>query len=427
MNLLTKTNLNFLSISLFVFLIGIIVFYYLLRKQVDENINQDLKKQQQTILAQLESVHQSGRLPDNKNQFVIINPGRMDAPASERYTDTLIYLSSNKAYVPYRKLQFNTSVNNQSFDIQLFKSLEETDMLIVRIFLIMTFVVVIIIISLLVMNWYISLKAWKGFYDTIEKIKKYDVNQHDDFILHEVEVKEFKELNNVLISMTNRIRGDYINLKEYTENASHEIQTPLAIISSKMEVLLQNSDLNEKQYKAVADAYNASNRLSRLNKTLILLAKIENRQFPDSKKINVSELIENHLELLEDLIENKKLKLTKEMDKNKELYINPYLADVLIMNILKNAIRHNYKAGEIMVFLNNESLQIKNTGDEPKVDTQKLFQRFYKVSTSSESTGLGLALVNKICNLYGYDKQYVFENSFHSIKIGFNQEKNEKD
>ena len=137
------------------------------------------------------------------------------------------------------------------------------------------------IIILLFLNRLTSRNAWKAFYMTIDKLNKYDINSQSDLQFNKAEVKEFDDLNKVLVTMTNKIKEDYLNLKEYTENASHELQNPLAIINAKMELLLQSGDLNEKQYKAVIASYEASNRLSRLNKTLLLLAKIENRQFPD--------------------------------------------------------------------------------------------------------------------------------------------------
>lgn len=419
MKLLTKTNLNFLSISLFIFLIGIIAFYYMLRKQVDQNVNHELEKRKLSIIDQLESVHSTGRPPENLNEKIIINPIDKNQQITIGYSDTLIIVKSKNKYVPFRKLSFRAVINNQDYYVQVFKSLEETDMLIVRIFLIMTIVVIVIIITLYIMNRYTSLQAWKGFYDTIEKISVYNVNTHDEFSLNKADVKEFDELNNVLLLMTERIRNDYINLKEYTENASHEIQTPLAIINSKMELLLQSGNLSEKEYKAVADAFGASNRLSRLNKTLILLTKIENRQFPDSEKIIPGGIVNLQLENLDDLILNKSLKLDKDLDENLNIEMNPYLAEVLFLNLIKNAIRHNIDGGKINILLTNNSFQISNSGNELKFDQNKLFQRFYKSSDSPESTGLGLAIVQKICDLYNFKITYKYGDNLHIFNIEF--------
>ena len=272
-----------LSISLFVFLIGIVAFYYILRQQVDQNINLELQKRKMSINKIFDAVHNSmSQPPVNLNDTVMITP--LNQPRTgDRFSDTLLFNPELKKYELFRQLGFVKTIHNHDYYIQVFKPLEETDRLIVRIIIIMNSLIFVIILSLMIANRYSSRQDWKVFYDTIAKINNYDVNSREPFLLIQSDIKEFEDLNRVLTTMTNRIKNDYINLKEYIENASHEIQTPLAIINSKMELLLQSGDMKEKQYKTVADAYEASHRLSRLNKTLILLAKIENRQFPRIK------------------------------------------------------------------------------------------------------------------------------------------------
>jgi len=283
----------------------------------------------------------------------------------------------------------------------------------------MNLMMIIIIIALLVANRHSSRQGWKVFYDTIEKINNYDVNSHETFSLNQSDIKEFADLNRVLLVMTERIKNDYINLKEYIENASHEIQTPLAIINSKMELLLQTGDMTEKQYKMVADAYEASIRLSRLDKTLILLAKIENRQFPDSKPVNPAIMINDQLESLEDLIHSKKIKVIKKLDDQIAIQMNPYLTEILLVNLIKNAIRHNITGGELIVELSSSRLRIANSGPPLKMDPEMLFKRFQKSSPSPESLGLGLAIVQKICDMYGFKVGYSYQNEMHEMIVEF--------
>ena len=269
------------------------------------------------------------------------------------------------------------------------------------------------------MNRRSTLKAWSVFYDTIYKIKNYDLNSQDLFSLKQSDVKEFDELNEVLLAMTNKIKTDYFNLKEYTENASHEIQTPLAIINAKMELLLQSGDMKENQYKAVSDAYEACTRLSRLNNSLILLSKIENRQFPESKQVDSLNLIDTLLEILEDLILSKKIVVKKNFNEPFFIQMNPYLAEILFSNLIKNAIRHNIDGGKIIMEFSENQFVISNTGFKNKIDTKVLFKRFHKSSSSAESLGLGLAIVLKICEVYGFSIDYEYENDMHSMKINF--------
>jgi signal transduction histidine kinase len=270
-----------------------------------------------------------------------------------------------------------------------------------------------------VVNRYSSRLVWGDFYDTVGKISSYDLNSHEDFALQDSDVREFTDLNRVLKTMTERIKNDYLNLKEYTENASHEIQTPLAIIHSKLELLLQSGEMNEKQYKALADAYEASIRLSKYNSTLILLAKIENKQFPESRMVKPEAIINNLLDNLEDLIRDKRIEVTRHMQPDVSVLMNPQLAEMLIVNLVKNAVRHNVKGGKLIVEVNENFLQIANTGPEMPVDENLLFKRFYKSSSSPESLGLGLAIVQKICTLYGFEVGYRFVDGLHTLKVSF--------
>lgn len=419
MKLLTKTTLNYLSVTLFVFLFGTIAFYYQLRRQVNQNINIELEKRKGSIINQLLSAHSSVVTPPNQNEKVIITLLKdVTAPRLSFY-DTLFYDYTEKKYVPFRQLGFTASFSHTDYYIQIFKSLEETDNLIIRIFLIMTILVILIIITLLITVRQTSLRAWNVFYDTIKKINNYDINTHHDFTLKQSEVKEFDDLNRVLIKMTGRIKKDYSNMKEYTENASHELQTPLAIINSKMELLLQSKNLDEKQLKAIADACEASNRLSKLNQTLLLLAKIENRQFPESGSVSPQLLINSQLEILEDLIVSKKINIVRQFDDNVVISINPYLAEILFSNLLKNAIRHNLAGGELIIKISSDVIRISNSGTELKINKESLFERFNKQSSSPESMGLGLAIVQKICEVYDFKVSYSYENFMHHFSIDF--------
>ena len=419
MKLLTKNSLSLLSLTLFVFLFGIIAFYYLLRLEVDSSINKELEKRQSNIINQLIVERSFKNLTPFQNEKIRVTVIKNAVNPHPVYYDTLIFNQLDKRFVAYRQHGFVMGINNQEYYIQIFKSLEETDNLIVRIFLIMTFLVIAILISIILINRYSSGKIWKDFYDTIKKINNYDINSQEQFKLEQSDITEFDELNRVLIKMIDRIQLNYSNMKEYAENASHELQTPLSIINAKMELLLQSGNLEEKQLKSVLEAYEASNRLSRVNKTLLLLAKIENRQFPESKLINPKEIFEYQLDILEDLIVSKELKISAQYDEGVEIKMNPYLADVLFSNLIKNAIRHNVAGGKIIIESTARYLMISNTGTELKSNPEDIFKRFYKSSISKESLGLGLAIVQKICEVYDFKLKYSYQDLLHTMKVEF--------
>ncbi len=419
MKLLTKTNLNFLTISLFIFMFGVAAFYYLLRSQVNQNINYELEKRKNSIIQQFDTSYSSNKEPVNPNEQIIVTPYYSGSSSVISFSDTILYDNETQRYIPYRKLGFVTNFNNQDYYVQIFKSLEETDMLIARIFLITTVLIILMIVILLFLNRITSRSVWNAFYETIDKLNRYDINSQSDLNLNKTEVKEFDDLNRVLIKMTNKIKEDYINLKEYTENSSHELQNPLAIINAKMELLLQSGNLTEKQYQAVVASYEASNRLSRLNKTLLLLAKIENRQFPESENIDPQVKIDFQLEYFEDLVTSKKINVKKEYNNPAPIKMNPFLSEILFSNLIKNAIRHNFEGGELNIVFEDNILTISNTGPKLRIEPESIFRRFNKSSNSPDSLGLGLAIVKKICDIYGFTPEYSFENGCHKFRISF--------
>ena len=219
--------------------------------------------------------------------------------------------------------------------------------------------------------------------------------------------------------MSSRMRRDYFNLKEFTENISHEIQTPLAIIKSKLEILVQNEKLDEEQMILIQAIYESISRLSRLNQALNLIAKIDNRQFHQTEPCNISDIIEKNLINLDELIGNKHLTIVKNIDKDIIIDVHPALAEIMFSNLISNAIKHNIIHGNINVFLDKNSFIISNTGANPEKDPANMFRRFQKADKSSNSLGLGLSIVYRIALQYQYDIHYGFKKGYHTLTINF--------
>lgn len=422
MKLSTKTNLNFLSVALFTFLFGIIAFYYTLRYQVDQYINLELNKAKITFL---EQTNKSNEFPSSTYGACQLMTHKSVMHANEEdvnlYNDTLIFDEKVKRYKPYRLMTFTTTVNNQAYEIQMLRTLEETDGLIINIFLFMTLLVILLIATLLVVNQYSSHQIWKDFYASLDKINRFDLNIHADIELPTTDIKEFEDLNTVLGRMSKRIASDYSRMKEYTENASHEIQTPLAIINAKLELLLQCKNLPEKQYQIIADASEASDRLARLNKALILLTRIENRQFPEEETIFPQKIIEYQLDNYEEIIQSRGITLNTHFEPDVSIQMNPYLSDILFLNLIKNAIRHNIPNGKLKINLDSNSFEIANSGAPLDINPELLFRRFFKSTKSSKSLGLGLSIVKKITELFNIEIQYTYSENLHIVKLIFPQ------
>ena len=277
---------------------------------------------------------------------------------------------------------------------------------------------IVLLAGFFVINWYVSKKLWKPFYQTLEQLNHYKINEHSKKF-NSTSIQEFSELNRTLSTMTEKMHNDYVSQKQFIENASHEIQTPLAVIKTKIELLIQSTNLNENDMQIIQSVYNASNKLSSLNKALLLLSKIENNQFVDSEKIQFKQLIEKNLEHFEDLISIKDIQIEKDYKVVPTHQMNPILADILITNLIQNAIRHNTKGGFIKIELTENSVKLSNSSETTVEDTNELFNRFKKSEGSADSIGLGLAIVKEICENFDIHLRYSSENKVHTLLLSF--------
>jgi len=236
--------------------------------------------------------------------------------------------------------------------------------------------------------------------------------------LNTTRIDEFRELNDAVQTMVLKVKDDYQNLKSFTENASHEMMTPIAVVISKLDTMIQDETLNAEQYAQITGIYGAISKLSRLNQSLLLLVKIDNNLINDVVTQDLKNVILEKLTQLQELIQNKTITVTFHPHE-KLVNLSKSLIDMLINNLLINAIKHNYTGGEIHIELSSQKLVFKNTGEKAPLEENKIFERFQK-SAASEGTGLGLTIVKNICTSCGFTITYHYNEPFHCFEIGFN-------
>lgn len=232
---------------------------------------------------------------------------------------------------------------------------------------------------------------------------------------------EFKYMNDILKRSFQKAGEDYVALKEFTENASHELQTPLAIISSKLDLLIQDENLSEKQEAKIMSAYAALKRISQLNQSLLLSAKIGNQQFTSTSNISFKQKINEKLEQFQELWEGR-ISIRASLDES-FVIMNKDLSETLINNLLSNATKHNMENGFIEIELSPGILSIKNPGIERPLDPTRIFQRFYKSEQNSVGNGLGLSIIKQICDASGLKIEYFFQNNTHCFVLTWENKK----
>jgi signal transduction histidine kinase len=418
MKLFAKYNrINVVS-TVIIFLLGCLAFSLLIRYVVINQVDEDLKIEKNEIITYINKYNRLPAVVEVHDQYTTYR----QIP-EQQTTDTKIFTHSGYDAVEHEKelqrtIEFNINVTGTWYEVKVSKSLEATNDLIQTIILITVMLVLLIVGATFIINRIVLRKLWQPFYNTLEKTHNFDVNSAQRLNFNTTNIDEFNYLNNTLTDTFSKAQNDYKTLKEFTENASHEMQTPLAVIQSKLDLLIQNEKLSESESHAIQGAYTSLQSLSRLNQSLLLLAKIENNQFSEQTNIDLKELLQSKSDQFSELWNNKGLTVqTNLLEKN--IKGNIHLVDILVNNLLSNATKHNTENGTITVVL-NDALQITNTGIQYALDENKMYKRFARQNNSNDDQGLGLSIIHQICITSGYNCVYYFEEpDLHSFIINF--------
>ncbi len=419
MKLQNLINKRYLLLVIVVFSFAGTVLYIVLGIVVDNNTDEILKSRAEKVQQNLLRYPEKDIPTNSPDQSITIKP-TIDVASFETFTDTVIYEAWDKENVDYRKMTFNVNNSGKSYLVTIIISkLESADMIAI-IFSFMLGLFALMVLILFLLNRWLSLSIWKPFFKTLDKLKTFNIGEKHEIHFDDAKVYEFSQLNEVLLEMVQKIQKDFSNLKDFTENASHELQTPVAVIKLQLEMALQDKSLSVEHYHQIRIAYETASRLSKLNESLLLLSKIENQQFIEEMSTDLCELTNRRIEFIEELIELKNVRATVNFPVSMIVKINPYLAEILIDNLLNNALKHNFDGGQIVISTSDKKITFSNTGNPLTISPEKLFQRFARQNTGNESTGLGLAIVSEICKNYKISLQYDYNAGFHSIILSIN-------
>lgn len=416
MKLLNRTIYILITTMLFVFLVGSLMFYMVLKSSTEKEVNDELKSRMDFIIAELD------KAPEHYNNLYIPGYITVEKIGAEKILpsaslDTILLNHEDNSYKLYRTLRADVESDSAIFRVVVYNSLVESNELIESIILIVTIIVVFFILFLYLINRFMFGRIWSDFFKTLKKLKTYDVDSVNKIEFGDSEITEFKLLNVALNQMIEKIRADYENVKQFTGNISHEIQTPLSVIRLKSDLLLQSTPLSDEQAKLIRDIQKTNSRLSRLNKTLVLLTKIENKQFPLKEEILLNEVIDRHLKEFSSIAEARDISINFGKEGEFKIEADPMLIDVLLVNLIKNAVTHNVDHGELNIEIQEQKLLISNSGLNANLSDQNIFDRYKKTGNSEGTFGLGLSLAKNISDLYNLKLVYAYSDGLHKFTL----------
>lgn len=420
MNLLNYT-LKYLSVALLLVIsIWAVLFYFNMIDEVQDSLDDGLENSKMLVIQRVEKdsgiIQRSGFSEHNYEIKEVTEKSGLKF--KDKYQDTLMYTLNEEDMEPFRMLTTVFNKDNKYYEMKVVSSTVEEDDLVRSLLYSLIWLYAAILISFFVINHLLLRRIWTPFYQLLRRLKAFRLDQDQGIETGNTEVKEFKELNVAVKSLVAQSVGTYGSQKQFIENAAHELQTPLAISLNRLELLAENEDLSDQHLEAIGQVIGTLQRLTRLNKSLLLLSKIENKQYGDVALLSINTLMKTLISEYEDFAQLKSVQVDLKEEGLLEVAMNKDLAAILISNLLKNAITHNIVGGTVTVSISSQRLVISNTGRSAALDSEQVFKRFKKDSHAQSSTGLGLAIVKAITDLYGFDIQYSYTDRHH-LELNF--------
>lgn len=419
---LLNRSLQYLSISMLLIVsIWSVIFYLDMMDEIYDSIDDGLDNYKMLILnkaANDSTILLKDGFDESNYSIQPVSEG-VALRIYDTYKDTLIYMPFEESKEPVRLLISAFEHQGKYYELKVISSMVEEDDLMRSVLTNIAWLYILLIISIVVVNNVVLRKLWQPFYNLLQQFQHFRLGKDSELTDVKTDINEFDELQMAGQTLISHTVEAYNRQKQFTENAAHELQTPLAIISGKIELLLERNTLNDQDAESLAEVLNISERLSQLNKSLLLLSKIENKQFYNNQDVLLTEVVSQVVNDFEDFAKFKNL--TIDVRKSSEVHLNmdAVLASILVSNLLRNALFHNIQNGKIIIEIDENKLSICNTSASDKLNENEIFNRFYKSDAGRQGTGLGLAIVKAIVQLYGFAIKYVYKNAMHCFEIKF--------
>lgn len=418
-----ERNIRLLVKLTFVFIIFAFIAFYssavFLTHEADEFINASLNEKFEHNEKKIMHYISKGRELESLNRYGEVKLLAV-MPDTNKYpvlSDTTIYDSELEVERAHKKKVALLNVDGKYYEVILTKQIEDFMRLREDIFGSLIPAFILLAVSFVVFSYLLSGYYFRPFNRILGLMRTYKVGQHSEVKKIVTSTLEFNKMQDLFHEMIYRIESDYKRLKEYTEHMAHEIQTPLTIIRNKTENLISDNTVMDKHSETVKIIYEETNHLSKLGTTLNLLTKIENNEFNNAVNVATKPVIEKHISSVSEILKLKSLSIETDLLQKHSLFIDPILFDIIVKNLLNNAINYATSKGPIKIQTGKNRLMFTNYGEKLPFPGEKVFERFKRNGNSRSSLGLGLALVKKICDLNNLVIEYNFNEGIHSFEI----------
>lgn len=398
-----------------------VCFYFAIVDEINDEIDDSLEDYSELIIIRsLAGKELPSSDSGSNNQYFLreVTDAYVRTRDRIRYQDTMVYIVEKKETEPARIL--TTIFRNdagQYYELSVSTPTIEKQDLRESIFYLLIGLFVILLVTILIINIWVFYRSMKPFYVLLHWLGDYRLGQTHKPLYNPTHTSEFQKLNDTVVRFAQHSEEVFQQQKLFIGNASHEIQTPLAVCRNRLEMLMEDETLTEQQLGEIIKTYETLEYVSKLNKSLLLLSKIDNHQYSETSKVCLNDILHSLIPDFEEVYAFKEVSLSLEENARLCADMNEVLATVLMTNLLKNAFVHNVEDGSIRITINKESICFSNTGTLVALDEKRVFERFYQGNKKEGSTGLGLAIANAVCRQFNLELKYVFKDGMHQFWV----------
>ena len=398
-----------------------VFFYVTMIDEVNDEVDDSLEDYSETIIIRaLAGEELPSKNNGSNNQYYLKEITEECAKSQEdiQYKDSMVYIVEKEETEPARIL---TTIfkddEGRYYELTVSTPSIEKDDLKSAIQVWIIFLYVALLLCIIIISVWVFYRNMRPLYVLLHWLDGYQTGKKNKPLKNDTRITEFRKLNDAAARYVDRTEQMFEQQQQFIGNASHEIQTPLAICRNRLEMLMEDDSLSENQLEELMKTHQTLEYITKLNKSLLLLSKIDNGQFTDTKDVDLNVLLKQYLEDYKEVYDYKNIEVSITEQADFHVTMNESLAIALLTNLLKNAFVHNVDGGHIRIIITRHSITFRNTGEKQPLDENQIFERFYQGHKKEGSTGLGLAITDSICRLQQLNLRYYFEQGEHCFEI----------
>lgn len=398
------------------------LFYFAMVDEVDDEIDDALEQYANLIVERCREGRVLPALNSGSNNSYTIVPATDEDIAEfivPKFKDCEVFIPEKNEMEPARVMtKIFTAHDGRYLKLEVATPTIDKDDLVETILLWSIILLAILIVAVIVVASLVFRRTLQPLYALLKWLEGYTPGEKYRPVPNDTQIAEFRHLNEAAQSAVERSEQQIEHEKQFIGNASHELQTPLAVIGNRVEYLINHTSPTEEQLTELLKIEQSLRHSVRLNRTLLLLMRIDSGQIGECEDVDLKMIVEEAVENCQEIYSERELVCRVSLPDNLYIYMNDSLARMLVTNLVKNAFLYTADAGHIDISLSDKSLVVINDGTNP-LDSERVFDRFYTRSSRTTGTGLGLAIVKSIAEHYNYHVAYSYVNGRHNFTIDF--------